>query len=87
MNTRPLYDVPRNSLIQLEDPGSPVYNFHHIDGMYSLCSDKNGKTFHLMASTPVTFVGPGMSYEQVLKVNKVKEIKGEAAESEVSHDM
>jgi hypothetical protein len=47
-----LYDVPRNSRIAIED-GSE-FNFHHIDGMYSFCTDDSGNVVHLAAWTEVT---------------------------------
>jgi len=28
-------------------------NFHHVDGMYSLCTDNSGNKIHLGASTEV----------------------------------
>lgn len=59
-----LYNVPRNVKIKtLEDiagpPGEPVYpagtvlHFNHLDGMYSLCTDRTHRILHLPASTEV----------------------------------
>jgi hypothetical protein len=31
-------------------------NFHHIDGMYSLCTDDNGDIIHLRAWTEVKVI-------------------------------
>ena len=46
-----LYDVPRNSRIGLPDGGE--LNFSHIDGMYSYCTDDDGKVVHLAAWSDV----------------------------------
>lgn len=46
-----LYEVPRNTRVKLET-GDEV-NFHHIDGMYSYCTDDNGNVLHLAAWTDV----------------------------------
>ena len=60
-----LYDVPRNSKIRIidEDVKNPpaslkqntgdVLDFHHIDGMYSYCKDKEGNVVHIAAWTEV----------------------------------
>ena len=60
-----LYEVPRNSKIRIidEDVMSPwgaksvstgdVLDFHHIDGMYSYCKDKEGDVVHIAAWTKV----------------------------------
>lgn len=64
-----LYNVPRNTIvriIQAEAPppgGLPVkeaqlINFHHIDGMYSYCTDMSGNVVHLKAWTDVEPIGP-----------------------------
>jgi len=50
-----LYNVPRNSKILLNN--GLVLNFHHVDGMYSLCTDDNGEIFHISASEEVEIVG------------------------------
>ena len=62
-----LYDCLRNSWVKpIEDttapPGArPVeinepVKFHHIDGMYSYCQDKQGNVVHLPAWTEVEYV-------------------------------
>jgi hypothetical protein len=47
-----LYNVPRNSRIVLSN--GAVLLFHHIDGMYSVCTDENGDIFHISATEEVT---------------------------------
>jgi antirestriction protein len=49
-----LYDVPRNTMIVL--PNSLVVKFHHIDGMYSVCTDAEGDLWHIAATTEVEIV-------------------------------
>lgn len=56
-----LYEVPRNSRIRLAD-GLEV-NFHHVDGMYSLCKTDAGEIMHLAAWTDVDIVNPTSSSE------------------------
>lgn len=46
-----LFEVPRNTRIVLED-GTEL-NFHHIDGMYSLCTDDDGNKVHIAAFSDV----------------------------------
>ena len=49
-----LYDVPRNTRIVIKDEESPLrLNFHHIDGMYSYCTDDEGNVVHVAAWTEV----------------------------------
>ena len=62
-----LYDVPKNSKIQIQVEGArgnhpPAHRdfedgeeltLHNIDGMYSRCTDKDGNTVHLSAWTEV----------------------------------
>jgi hypothetical protein len=50
-----LYNVPRNTKIMLSD--GVVLLFHHIDGMYSVCTDENGDIYHISASEEVEIVG------------------------------
>ena len=52
-----LYNVPRNTRIRIkgfEEDG--VLLFHHIDGMYSYCTDMSGGVVHLAAWTDVEVV-------------------------------
>ena len=42
-----LYDVPRNSTIVLND--GLELKFHHIDGMYSVCTDEANDIYHIAA--------------------------------------
>lgn len=49
-----LYEVPRNSKIRVEGIDE-VINFHHVDGMYSYCTGKDG-VIHLAAWTEVEIV-------------------------------
>ena len=49
-NTVKLYDVPKGSKIKFFDE---VLTFHHLDGRYSLCTDKDGKYVHIAAYAPV----------------------------------
>lgn len=62
-----LYDVPNNTLVRpltkvVQPPFSreiqetEIVKFHHIDGMYSYCHDKNGEVVHLAAWTDVEIV-------------------------------
>ncbi len=49
-----LYEVPRNSRILLKDGDSTLeFNFSHIDGAYSYCTDDDGNVVHLAAWTEV----------------------------------
>jgi len=48
-----LYDVPRNSRIRF---GDAQLLFHYIDGMYSLCTEKEGNDVHPAAWTEVEIV-------------------------------
>lgn len=62
-----LYDVPRNSKIRVIGdikipPGAPeikegdVLDFKHVDGMYSLCYNKDKQPVHLVAWAEVEVV-------------------------------
>jgi len=42
-----LYDVPKNSMIVLSN--GLELKFHHIDGMYSVCTDAVGDVYHIVA--------------------------------------
>ena len=49
-NTVKLYDVPRGSKIKFFDE---VLTFHRLDGMYSVCTNEEGKLVHLSVGAPV----------------------------------
>lgn len=48
-----LYNVKRDSLVSLVEKPDVVFNFHHIDGMYSLCHLLDGTLWHLAAWSDV----------------------------------
>jgi len=48
-----LYEVPRHSRIKI---GGMELEFHHIDGMYSYCTDSEGKVYHIDAYANVEVV-------------------------------
>ena len=52
-----LYAVPRNTRIKIvgESTGEE-FLFHHIDGMYSYCTNEIGEVVHISASTEVKIV-------------------------------
>lgn len=52
-----LFDLPRNTRIKLES-GDEI-NFHHIDGMYSYCTDDEGNVVHLAAWTEAEIADDG----------------------------
>ncbi len=53
-----LYNVPNNTRIRLKDAlfEDEILLFHHIDGMYSYCTDMSGGVIHLAAWTDVEVV-------------------------------
>lgn len=62
-----LYEVPNNSKIIVKDkiktpPASipikrgDILQFHHIDGMYSYCTNKDGEVVHLAAWAEVEVI-------------------------------
>jgi len=57
-----LYELPRNSYFTvdsgkiLETGDEPIYMLEHLDGMYSVCYDEQGKVIHWHVGTPVTKV-------------------------------
>ena len=69
-NTIKLYDVPRDTWVQVvpvEDgikipPAAPeikageLIHFHHVDGMYSFCTNLKEEIVHLAAWTEVIIV-------------------------------
>ena len=46
-----LYNVPQNSMIVLKD--GLELKFHHLDGMYSVCTDEHDNVYHISASEEV----------------------------------
>ena len=53
-----LYEVPRNSEIRIQtDDGPMTLLFHHIDGLFSYCTDPLGNVVHVSALTEVTVIG------------------------------
>lgn len=45
-----LHLVPNNTWVKsLEPDCTDVFKFHHIDGMYSYCHDKEGNVCHYKA--------------------------------------
>jgi hypothetical protein len=54
-----LFEVPKYNTVKLAN--GTVLNFHHIDGMYSYCTDEDGKVHHIAAWADVEIVQP---YEQ-----------------------
>lgn len=54
MYTLPLYELPRNTKINIElEDGSTFVTFHHVDGMYSYCTTEKGGVTHLSVLTPI----------------------------------
>ncbi len=62
-----LYNIPRNSRVSVKhleltrtDNREIVdeIDFHHIDGMYSLCYLEEDKPIHLSVGTEVIYLGP-----------------------------
>jgi len=62
LKTMKLYELPRGSMFKcdngslLEYPDNPTYLLNHLDGMYSVCYDKNNQIVHFAAWTPVKIV-------------------------------
>ena len=45
-----LYDVPNNTWVKSIEPDcDDVFKFHHIDGMYSYCTDRDKTVCHYKA--------------------------------------
>jgi hypothetical protein len=47
-----LYKVPNNTWIVLNN--GLKLKFHHVDGMYSYCTDNKGNVYHISASEEVS---------------------------------
>ncbi len=63
MPTIKLYEAPSDVRIRViddefkqENGKYMEVNFHHLDGMYSLCTDDDGNTVHLAVWTPVEII-------------------------------
>jgi hypothetical protein len=56
-----LFEVAKYSRIKI---GGMELDFHYIDGMYSFCTDSNGKVHHIAAWADVEVLAP---YEGKLK--------------------
>lgn len=52
-NNVKLCNVPRDTHIKLSDAPEIEFNFKHIDGMYSYCTNDAGDVVHLAAWTDV----------------------------------
>lgn len=48
-----LYELPRNTHFTI-DGDRTIYLFHHIDGMYSFCTDERGVVYHFAAWTEIS---------------------------------
>lgn len=67
-----LHEVPRNTMIRIKDDNirvpvgakaaskEEVIKFHHIDGMYSFCTNHKNEVVHLALWTEVDIVPNGM---------------------------
>jgi len=54
-----LYEVPRDTRVRLTDAGEDTgkeFNFKHLDGMYSYCTDDQGHVVHLACWCEVEIV-------------------------------
>lgn len=60
-----LFDVPNNSLIRVNNI---IIRFHHLDGMYSYCTTKEGQVVHVFAGEEVEVIPP-----DVMRVRGVAE--------------
>ena len=48
-----LYNVPKNTWIVVD--GVELF-FHHVDGMYSYCTDRNNNVYHIAAYADVEYL-------------------------------
>jgi hypothetical protein len=64
-----LYECPCNTIVRVVSAEAPppggrphnkdeIINFHHLDGMYSFCTNQKGEIVHLKAWTEVEPIGP-----------------------------
>ena len=51
-----LFEVPRNTRVRPIEVPDLVVTFHHLDGMYSYCTDDDERVWHLAAYTEVEIV-------------------------------
>jgi len=50
-----LYELSKDSLFTIDDASDKaVLTFHHVDGMYSFCTDAQKEVVHIKAWTEVT---------------------------------
>ena len=49
-------ELIKMEVLEINDKPVGEFNFLYVDGMYSLCKDDSGETFHLMADTEVELV-------------------------------
>ena len=61
-----LYEVPKYSRIKV---GGMVLDFHHIDGMYSYCTDIEGNAHHIAAWADAEVLGPYEDEAQPMSKN------------------
>jgi len=57
-NTYKLYEIPRESKIEVEMDGYPsTITFHRLDGMYSICTTEQNIVVHLYACSELEKLG------------------------------
>ena len=64
-----LFEVPKYSRIKV---GDMELDFHHIDGMYSYCTDSEGNAHHIAAWADVEVVNTQKGYDHTQKENTWK---------------
>ena len=62
MTTVTLYDIPLDTIIHVSptshiSDGTSWFQFHHVDGMCSLCTTEKGGSLHLSAMTEIKHDG------------------------------